>query len=274
VGVSFIMAKTHVAPNKGYSIPRLELEGAVDGLNLATTICRELELNIKTVTFHCDSQTVLRWINSSHCKFEVFVANRIGKILLRTERRQWRHVPGVENPADYCSRGISPRNVTELGKFHQGPEFLKKPVAEWPQWEALMEIYEHDPEIVRLNVIQFEKEHHSVDMCVEKFSKRQKLLRVLAWCRRFIANCRAKARKQTTEVGALTTTEIQVAAITCTKRAQQMHFADEIKCLNEKKQLSKKSVLRGLRPFVDDKGLLRVGDDCRMLQSDTQLNIP
>ena len=118
VGVSFIIAKTHVAPNKGHSIQRLELEGAVDGLNLATTICREMELNIKTVTFHCDSQTVLRWINSSHCKFEVFVANRIGKILLRTERKQWRHVPGVENSADYCSRRISPRNVSELKKFH------------------------------------------------------------------------------------------------------------------------------------------------------------
>ena len=158
---------------------------------------------------------MLRWINSSHCKFEVFVANRIGKILLRTERKQWRHVPGVENSADYCSRRISPRNVTELKKFHQGSEFLKKPIEEWPQWEALTEIYEHDPEIVRLNVMRFEKEHDVGDKCIEKFSKRLRLLRVLAWCRRFIANCRAKARKQPTEVKTLTTSEIQEVAITC-----------------------------------------------------------
>ena len=169
---------------------------------------------------------MLRWIKSSHCKFEVFVANRIGKILLRTERKEWRHDPGVENPADYCSRVISPRNVTELKKFHQGPEFLNKPIEECPQWEALTEIYEHDPEIVRLNVMRFEKEHDVVDKCIEKFSKRLRLLRVLAWCRRFIANCRAKARKHPTKVEALTTTKIQEAAITCTKRAQRIHFAD------------------------------------------------
>ena len=69
----------------------------------------------------------------------------------------------------------NPRNVTESKKFHQGPEFLKKPIEEWPQWEALTDIYEHDPEIVRLNVMRFEKEHHVVDKCIEKFSKRLKL---------------------------------------------------------------------------------------------------
>ena len=107
--------------------------------------------------------------------------------------------------------------------------------------------------------MRFENEHDVVDKCIEKFSKRLRLLRVLAWCRRFIANCKAKARKQPTEVETLTTSEIQEAAITCAKRAQQIHFADEIKCLKERQQLSKKSVLRGLRPFVDDKVLLRVG---------------
>ena len=60
------------------------------------------------------------------CKLEVFVANRIGKILRNTDRRQWRHVPGKCNPADFFSRGIDPKNIHELEEFHQGQAFLRQ----------------------------------------------------------------------------------------------------------------------------------------------------
>ena len=55
VDVAFVMAKTHVTPTKGLTIPRLELQGAVEGLGLSITICRELGFNIAKVTFHVDS---------------------------------------------------------------------------------------------------------------------------------------------------------------------------------------------------------------------------
>ena len=126
IDVSFVMAKTRVAPRSRYTIPRLELQGAIEGLELAILIVRELQWSLKDVTFHVDSQTTLRWIHSKKCKFEVFVANRIGKILRNTDRRQWRHVPGKCNPADFCSRGIDPKNVHELEEFHQGPGFLRQ----------------------------------------------------------------------------------------------------------------------------------------------------
>ena len=100
ITVSFVMAKAHIAPSKGQTIPRLELEGAIEGMKLAINICKELKLNIQDVLFHTDSQTVLRWFNSKDCKFEVFVANRVGNILNNTEAVQWHHVPGVNNPAD------------------------------------------------------------------------------------------------------------------------------------------------------------------------------
>ncbi|KZS03971.1 Uncharacterized protein APZ42_033167 [Daphnia magna] len=43
INVSFVMAKTHVTPVKGLTIPRLELQAAVEGLNITLVICRELE---------------------------------------------------------------------------------------------------------------------------------------------------------------------------------------------------------------------------------------
>ncbi|XP_032781193.2 uncharacterized protein LOC116919328 [Daphnia magna] len=139
IDVSFVMSKTHVTPVKGLTIPRLELQAAAEGLNIALTICRELGMDLQDVTFHTDSQTVLRWIFSRTCKFEVFVNNRVGKILRNTNRRQWRHVAGVENSADLCSRGIDPQNVNEFFQFNQGPQFLQLDPSEWNNWVDIAE---------------------------------------------------------------------------------------------------------------------------------------
>jgi ribonuclease HI len=62
VDICFVMAKTHVTLTKGLTIPRLELQGAVEGLEIAPNVCREPDYDINKVTFHMDSQTVLRWI--------------------------------------------------------------------------------------------------------------------------------------------------------------------------------------------------------------------
>ena len=102
------MAKTHFAPLKQRTIPQLELKGACEGVDLATLIATELHLDKAKTTFHTDSQTVLQWINSQTCKFDVFTGNRIGKILRETDPTQWRHVAGVYNPADAYAASIPP----------------------------------------------------------------------------------------------------------------------------------------------------------------------
>ncbi|XP_045034580.1 uncharacterized protein LOC123475650 [Daphnia magna] len=62
INVSFVMAKAHVTPVKGLTIPGLELQAAVEGLHITLVICRELEIDLREVTFHTDSETVLRSI--------------------------------------------------------------------------------------------------------------------------------------------------------------------------------------------------------------------
>jgi hypothetical protein len=135
------------------------LKGAVEGMKLAINICKELKLNLQDVLFHTDSQTVLSWLNSKDYKFEVFVANRVGKILNNTEAAQWHHVPGVNNPADACSRGIPPQDVDALTKFHEKSEFLRSPPEEWPRWEEVDQPFDGDPEVVRICAITIRKPH-------------------------------------------------------------------------------------------------------------------
>ena len=80
--VAFVLAKARGAPVNCQSIPRLELQGAVLGLRLATIVTNFLNLNPLLTTFWTDSHlafwTVLQWINSTICRFKVFVSNRIG----------------------------------------------------------------------------------------------------------------------------------------------------------------------------------------------------
>ncbi|XP_045036474.1 uncharacterized protein LOC116932504 [Daphnia magna] len=259
IDVSFVMSKTHVTPFKGLTIPRLELQAAAEGLNIALTVCRELGMDLQDVTFHTDSQTVLRWIYSRTCKFEVFVNNRVGKILRNTNRRQWRHVAGVKNPADLCSRGIDPQNVNELFQFHQGPQFLQLDPSEWNNWVDIAEPEESDVNVIRILAIKTEDENHPVDQCVKNCSSLLRYQRVLAWCLRFVRNTQSRKHGDKLTVGELTVLEMSTSLVICVKRAQALSFKEEIYALRKNLELPLTSKLRPFKPFLDDVGQLRVG---------------
>ena len=132
VCVNFVMSKARVAPIKLLSVPRLELQGAVSGVRLAMTCSKELGLALSEATFWTDSMTVLQWIRSRNCRFQTFVANRIGEILESTTKARWRHIPGRLNPADICSRGIPAGYLTSEHLWFCGQVFLKDAEHLWP----------------------------------------------------------------------------------------------------------------------------------------------
>ncbi|XP_057366727.1 uncharacterized protein LOC130687571 [Daphnia carinata] len=259
VGVSFIMAKTHVAPLKQLSIPRLELQGAVEALHLAILICREMNLDLSQITFHVDSQTVLRWIHSANVKYEVFVGNRIGKILMNTNCRQWRHVPGTMNPADVCSRGLNSDNLQVLQQFHEGPAFLLLEPSSWPKWDQIEHVNHQDPEAIHVYKMKTEPSDNMIDQCVEYYSDKVRLERVLAWCLRFILNCCAKVKKLKLTSGELTPVETETALAMCIRRAQEVAYPEDVLFLKKGKELPNRSKLKQFRPFIDEQHLMRVG---------------
>ncbi len=120
VTTSFVMSKCRVAPIHHLTIPRMELSAALLGTRLVQKIKREPRLKIDFETYWSDSSTVLRWIYSTHCRYHTWVANRVGEILTLTYAKQWRHVLGVLNPADDCSRGVEAASLREDNRWWTG----------------------------------------------------------------------------------------------------------------------------------------------------------
>ena len=60
----------------------------------------------KPNVFWTDSTDVLFWITNSKPR-KTFVENHVATILQLTSAKQWGHVNGVDNPADFGTRGVS-----------------------------------------------------------------------------------------------------------------------------------------------------------------------
>ncbi|KAI3375533.1 hypothetical protein L3Q82_003859 [Scortum barcoo] len=107
VHLSFLLARSRVAPKRFHSMPRLELCAALSGAQLAQVLGRELTIEIHQIILWSDSTTVLTWLKSESCRFKVFVGTRVAEIQELTERHVWRYVDSVRNPADDVTRDAS-----------------------------------------------------------------------------------------------------------------------------------------------------------------------
>jgi hypothetical protein len=91
----------------------------------------------------------------------------------------------------------------------------------------------------------------------EGCSKLSRLTRDVAYCKRFIYNCRqAKTHRETTS---LTAQELASALTCCINLVQKNSNAQEIEDLTTLQEVSNKSSLKSLHPFLDQQGIIRGG---------------
>lgn len=102
----FNLAKARVAPIKtGWTIPRLELLGAVLAARLLNKIRTSLGFEVDQTICHCDNMAVLAWVKERPGRWKTFVANRVSEIQALTPNVNWVYVRSQNNPADLLSRG-------------------------------------------------------------------------------------------------------------------------------------------------------------------------
>ena len=54
---------------------------------------------------------------------------------MNTEPAQWQHVPTDQNPADLCTRGTTPKELSDCVLWWNGPEWLLDDRDKWPKME-------------------------------------------------------------------------------------------------------------------------------------------
>lgn len=132
VQLAFLLARSHVAPKKQQSIPRLELCAVLVGARLCDFLRTELTLPIKRTILWSDSTTVLTWLRADSCRFKVFVGTRVSKIQELTNCQDWRYVNTADNPADDLTRGKTLGELQRPNRWRQGTQFLYQPPGTWP----------------------------------------------------------------------------------------------------------------------------------------------
>lgn len=262
--VSFVAAKSRVAPQKSLSIPRLELQAAVMSTRLKDTIIKELSITIDQVMMWTDSQTVLSWIRSTKRRYSAFVSHRISEILDSTTISQWRWVPSGDNVADQATRISENPSISET--WLNGPEFLAKSVESWPIDKNFVST---DEELKHVHIHNETKRTCSL-IDYAKFSKWERLLRCAAYVKRYIhqlkvrRNSPVKMRQQSiaeliATIPPLTAEELHDAEEMLFRMVQSESYGPEIQSLNQsEKQVSKKSPLYNLNPVIDGNGVVRL----------------
>ncbi|KAK3730780.1 hypothetical protein QZH41_000800 [Actinostola sp. cb2023] len=150
VECAFITSKSRTAPLQYVSIPRLELQAATIAVRVHSMIVKEINLTISSAFFWTDSRIVIQYINNESRRFKTYVANRVAEIRCASQPDQWRHCPGLMNPADDASRGLSAQALLDSERWFTGPAFLLETEPEWPSLE-IEALPESDPECYVLN---------------------------------------------------------------------------------------------------------------------------
>lgn len=250
--LSFVMAKGRIAPTSVLSIPRLELQAAVLAVRIAQTIRKEMRIPIESVEYRTDSEIVLHQINSSHHNHPIFVANRIGEILRHSSPNQWKFISGRDNPADDCTRGVTPDCFKSSCRWLTGPTQLQLSA---PQPVIVSQAGDPDSFIVRsvcaLNVSPYPLKVSSP--VVSNFIADSQ--NGLARLKRDVAQSLRKG----TIIEEITNDELKQAMRICIIVAAEEKFPREVDALRRGKPIPRDSALRNVNPYIDPTdGLMKV----------------
>ncbi len=258
IQVALVSSKTKVAPIKKLTIPRLELCGAQILSRLLHHARLVFNLSLAQSYAWTDSTIVLSWLAGNPRRLKTYVCNRVTSIVELLGPDRWRHVSGLENPADCASRGLFPSELLSHGLWWNGPAWLKLSPSHWPSQADLPSrvIPEEEKEVSLHTVL----EDTEPIIPLDRFSSFSRFIRITAWIQRFIRSCRPSPGMPSAHSSLfLTTQELRVAEIYWFILVQNQSFSKEMEAIKHSRTLRKSSPLIPMHPFLDSAGLVRVG---------------
>jgi len=126
-------------------------------------------------------------------KWKIFLVNTVAIIHEETSSASLRHVPSQSNSSYLISRGSEPTTLPKLKLWWKGPQWLSQEPSCCPTTEINTSIPNLEIINVHIACLQISED------ITEKFSNLNRIIRVIAYCKRFISNCRQpKAKRQLT----------------------------------------------------------------------------
>ena len=168
------------------------------------------------------------------------------------------HVPSKANPADLISRGSTPQDLARCPSWWHGPTWLTLPRDQWP---AQAPVQSRDTsELKHCHVVVATND--LAEDILTKSDSYTRTVRTIAYVLIFINNSKPK-QATCKRTSPLAPTEIDDALVTCIKLLQANAYASEINALQQDQPVPAASFVLSLRPFLDARGLLRVGGRLR-----------
>lgn len=255
VHVSFVLARSRVAPRKQLTIPHLELSAALTGVQVANILQAELTVDIIHVILWSDSATVLQWLKFDSCRNKVFVGTWMAEIQSLIDIDSWRYDDSANNPADVITRGHSLKDLTPPCHWINGPNFLRQPESCWPTLPA----NEPEPEA------ELKKSAIYLHVCtspdnplpdVNQFSTLSELLKATVTSLHGAATSPTRSPDDSESYISAEKLLLQ--------QAQKDSFPEEFKALASERPLPSNSRLASLSPEYDQaSGFIRVGGRLR-----------
>ncbi|XP_055906553.1 uncharacterized protein LOC129941828 [Eupeodes corollae] len=298
IQITILASKTKVAPIQKSSksgirsrtvritTPRLELAAALLLTRHVQHMKKVLGIDISAIHLWTDSSTALFWIQGQPNKWKDFVRNRVSQIQDKLPEANWHHLPGEDNPADFASRGLSPRKLSEKSIWWFGPSWLKLSASNWPSLCLNLDENEDLEERQQLVAFTKAKTRDTTWDLLSKYSSLMRLLRITAWCRRFIyirknIQEKKKAKADLTYIPTiikfsswLKPEELDAAKTFWIGCVQLESFSSEISSLSRLQSIHQSSSIFRLTPFIDSHGILRIGGRLRNAQIDMDTKHP
>jgi hypothetical protein len=265
--VKLICSKSRVAPLKGITIPRLELCSASILKKLYIEVKAQFDFPTNRVILWSDSTIVLCWLKKAPHLLRTFESNRVADIQSIDDQVRWRHVRSEDNPADALSRGQLPIDFVKNSLWNSGPSWLVLPESEWPKSAETS-----PPELPGLKGATCLLTTSVQINMYARFSNFERFVRAVAYLLRW-KNSKVNRSKP------LLASEVLEAKSRIILMVQRERFSTEIRKLSNTTQSTdegasssfrKGTYFDQLHPFLDDKGIIRVGG--RLKKSDLSYN--